>query len=165
MFDFLIHSPVTYYARTTPDHPAFSCKGAELSYAELEGVAQEMAQIERRSSLGVLAGGIAGCGNGSEDSLVVSAAASVGPALEVVADAFEDRARGALDFLNKNWAANIDIPKERVFVGLDAYQRAIDCGVDMVIMASRGSEAHFDFGSVADRVIKCTSIPTVIVPV
>jgi nucleotide-binding universal stress UspA family protein len=35
----------------------------------------------------------------------------------------------------------------------------------MVIMASRGSEAHFDFGSVADRVIKCTSIPTVIVPV
>jgi nucleotide-binding universal stress UspA family protein len=38
-------------------------------------------------------------------------------------------------------------------------------GIDMVIMASRGSESHFDFGSVADRVIKCTSIPTVIVPV
>jgi len=37
--------------------------------------------------------------------------------------------------------------------------------IDMVIMASRGSESHFDFGSVADRVIKCTSIPTVIVPV
>jgi nucleotide-binding universal stress UspA family protein len=37
--------------------------------------------------------------------------------------------------------------------------------IDMVIMASRGSEAHFDFGSVADRVIRCTSIPTVIVPV
>jgi nucleotide-binding universal stress UspA family protein len=35
----------------------------------------------------------------------------------------------------------------------------------MVIMASQGSEAHFDFGSVADRVIKCTSIPTVIIPV
>ncbi len=37
--------------------------------------------------------------------------------------------------------------------------------IDMVIMASQGSEAPFDFGSVADRVIKCTSIPTVIVPV
>jgi nucleotide-binding universal stress UspA family protein len=37
--------------------------------------------------------------------------------------------------------------------------------IDMVIMANRGSEAHFDFGSVADRVIKCTSIPTVIVPI
>jgi nucleotide-binding universal stress UspA family protein len=32
-------------------------------------------------------------------------------------------------------------------------------------MASRGSESHFDFGSVADRVIKCTSTPTLIVPV
>jgi nucleotide-binding universal stress UspA family protein len=38
-------------------------------------------------------------------------------------------------------------------------------GIDMVVMASRGSEAHFDFGTVADRVTKCTSIPTVIVPV
>jgi nucleotide-binding universal stress UspA family protein len=37
--------------------------------------------------------------------------------------------------------------------------------IDMVIMANRGNEAHFDFGSVPDRVIKCTSIPTVIVPV
>lgn len=37
--------------------------------------------------------------------------------------------------------------------------------VDMVIMASRGSESHFDFGSVADRVIKCTDKPTVIIPV
>jgi nucleotide-binding universal stress UspA family protein len=37
--------------------------------------------------------------------------------------------------------------------------------IDIVIMASRGSESHFDFGSVADRVIKCTSTPTVIIPV
>ena len=40
-----------------------------------------------------------------------------------------------------------------------------DEAIDMVIMASQGSEAHFDFGSVADRVIKCTSIPTLIIPV
>jgi nucleotide-binding universal stress UspA family protein len=37
--------------------------------------------------------------------------------------------------------------------------------IDMIIMASRGSESHFDFGSVADRVIKCTSTPTLIIPV
>jgi nucleotide-binding universal stress UspA family protein len=37
--------------------------------------------------------------------------------------------------------------------------------IDLIIMASRGSESHFDFGSVADRVIKCTSTPTLIVPV
>ena len=37
--------------------------------------------------------------------------------------------------------------------------------IDVVIMASRGDESHFDFGSVADRVIKCTDKPTVIIPV
>jgi nucleotide-binding universal stress UspA family protein len=37
--------------------------------------------------------------------------------------------------------------------------------IDIVIMASRGSESHFDLGSVADRVIKCTSTPTLIIPV
>ncbi len=37
--------------------------------------------------------------------------------------------------------------------------------IDIVILASRGSESHFDFGSVAERVIKCTEKPTVIVPV
>jgi len=38
-------------------------------------------------------------------------------------------------------------------------------GIDIVVMASRGSESHFDFGSVADRVIKCTDKPIVIIPV
>ena len=37
--------------------------------------------------------------------------------------------------------------------------------IDIIVMASRGTESHFDFGSVADRVIKCTDKPTVIVPV
>jgi nucleotide-binding universal stress UspA family protein len=35
----------------------------------------------------------------------------------------------------------------------------------MVVMANRGSEAHFDFGSVAERVLKCTPTPIVIIPV
>ena len=38
-------------------------------------------------------------------------------------------------------------------------------GIDIVVMASRGSESHFDFGSVAERVIKCTDKPTIIIPV
>jgi nucleotide-binding universal stress UspA family protein len=37
--------------------------------------------------------------------------------------------------------------------------------IDIVVMASRGSESHFDFGSVSERVVKCTDKPTVIVPV
>jgi len=56
--------------------------------------------------------------------------------LVAVADAFADRASNSLKFLTKEWAANVDVPDDRVFVGLDAYQKAIDCGVDMVIMAT-----------------------------
>jgi nucleotide-binding universal stress UspA family protein len=37
--------------------------------------------------------------------------------------------------------------------------------IDLVIMANRGSESHFDFGSVADHVLKCTTVPVVLIPV
>ena len=43
MFDFLIHSPVTHYARETPNRAAFSFKGSELSYAELDTASNRMA--------------------------------------------------------------------------------------------------------------------------
>ncbi len=56
--------------------------------------------------------------------------------LIAMADAFEDRARGSLDRLKKEWAANIDVPEERIFTELDAHQKALDCGPDMVLMAS-----------------------------
>lgn len=36
--------------------------------------------------------------------------------------------------------------------------------IDLVVMATRGSEDHFDFGSVADRVVKCTTVPVLSVP-
>jgi len=36
--------------------------------------------------------------------------------------------------------------------------------IDLVILTSRGSESHFDFGSVAERVVKSTAAPVVIIP-
>ena len=53
-----------------------------------------------------------------------------------MADAFEDRARGALERIKAEYSAQVDVPADRVFVGLDAYQKAIDCGVDMVLLAT-----------------------------
>ena len=55
-----------------------------------------------------------------------------------VADAFEDR----LDTCLKSLAAaslkdRIDVPKQRQFVGLDAYQQALACGVDLVLLSPR----------------------------
>ncbi|HMA67163.1 MAG TPA: universal stress protein [Desulfosalsimonadaceae bacterium] len=50
----------------------------------------------------------------------------------------------------------------------DPAQKILDLihkeGADLVIMASRGRESHFDFGSVAERVLRCTDIPVLTVP-
>lgn len=56
--------------------------------------------------------------------------------LVAVADAFEDRARGAAGRLAKDFADQVDVPPERVFVGLDAFQKAIDSGVDLVLLGT-----------------------------
>jgi len=55
--------------------------------------------------------------------------------LIAMADAFEDRAMGSLGRL-KNLGEKVDVPKERVFVGFDGYQKVIDSGVDMLIIAT-----------------------------
>jgi len=39
-----------------------------------------------------------------------------------------------------------------------------DHDIDFVVMASCGDEAHFDFGSVADRAVRCARVPVVTVP-
>ncbi|UCH19727.1 MAG: universal stress protein [Deltaproteobacteria bacterium] len=37
--------------------------------------------------------------------------------------------------------------------------------VDLVVMASRGSEGHFDVGSVTQKLLQCSTIPIVTIPV
>ncbi len=37
--------------------------------------------------------------------------------------------------------------------------------IDVVVMTSRGSESHFDFGSVSEKVVKCTTVPILTIPV
>ena len=65
-----------------------------------------------------------------------------------VADAFEDRALACADLLNRTFKAQgkADIPRDRVFVGFDAYQKALDCGVDMVYLGTPPGfrPIHFD---------------------
>lgn len=57
--------------------------------------------------------------------------------LVAVADAFEDRARGCLEQLRREgYAERMDVAPDRVFVGLDAYKKAIDCGVDMILLGT-----------------------------
>ena len=56
--------------------------------------------------------------------------------LVAVADAFQDRIDTALKHLSARLKDRVDVPQERQFVGLDGYQKAIDSGVDMVLLCT-----------------------------
>jgi amino acid adenylation domain-containing protein len=60
MLDFLIHSPVSHFARATPDHPALSFRGQKMSYAELDQASNQLARallasgLEHQDRVGIL---------------------------------------------------------------------------------------------------------------
>ncbi len=56
--------------------------------------------------------------------------------LVAVADAFGTKAAAAIEQLARKNKDKIDVPPDRVFVGLDAYKRAIDVESDLVIIAT-----------------------------
>ena len=56
--------------------------------------------------------------------------------LVAVADAFADRARGSLSYLQREFPEQVKVAPDRVFVGLDAYQKALDSGIDFVLLAT-----------------------------
>jgi len=47
--------------------------------------------------------------------------------LVAMADAFKDRLDSSHGAIKKRFADKVDVPEERKFVGLDAYQKAMDC--------------------------------------
>ncbi len=79
-----------------------------------------------------------GCG-GRGGGAVAQALSTAGPVkLVAMADVFADRIEDSLEYLRRidGVRHRIDVPPARRFVGFDAYQKAIDCGVDMVILTT-----------------------------
>ncbi|HEX3657488.1 MAG TPA: Gfo/Idh/MocA family oxidoreductase [Pirellulales bacterium] len=85
--------------------------------------------------------GLIGCGGRGTGA--VRDALETGERLKVVAmgDAFEDRLASSLKNLenlrkDEKYKDSIDVPKERQFVGFDAYKQVLEAGVDLVILAT-----------------------------
>jgi len=80
--------------------------------------------------------GVIGCGGrgtgAAED--VVNAAPNV--KLVAMGDTFRDHLEDSLAELKEKIADKMDVPEDRCFVGLDAYEKVIGCGVDYVILAT-----------------------------
>jgi len=90
-----------------------------------------------------------GCG-GRGGGAAQQALSTKGPTrLWALADVFEDRVQGTLGNLKRRFAAQVDVPPERQFVGFDAYKKAIDSldKGDVVLLATAPAfrPLHFEY--------------------
>lgn len=82
--------------------------------------------------------GLIGCGGRGSGAASQALKADPGARLVAVADVFAERTERALSNLSKSdeLAAKIAVDDDHRFVGFDAYQKLIDSGVDVVLLAT-----------------------------
>jgi predicted dehydrogenase len=78
---------------------------------------------------------LVGCGGRGTGAAVNALSTKANVKLVAMADAFQDYLDNSLRGIRKSVAKEkVDVPKERQFVGLDAYEKAIAADVDMVLV-------------------------------
>jgi len=82
--------------------------------------------------------GLIGCGGRGTGA--TAQALSTGPnvVLTALGDAFDDRVQRSRKSLgaNEQFGSRVQVPDDACFVGLDAYQKVIDSGVDVVVLGT-----------------------------
>ncbi|MEN6577138.1 MAG: Gfo/Idh/MocA family oxidoreductase [Phycisphaerales bacterium] len=91
-----------------------------------------------RSSGGILKIGLVGCGGRGSGAAAQALSTGEDVVLTAMGDAFADRVQGSRKSLasDENFGKRVKVPDDACFVGLDAYQKVIDSGVDVVLLAS-----------------------------
>lgn len=84
----------------------------------------------------VLKIGLIGCGGRGSGAASQALVADPNVKLWAMADAFEGQIKKSLNNLSKKYSGKMEVPATRQFVGLDAYRKLIDSGVDVVLLAS-----------------------------
>src|SRR6185295_3647987 len=77
-----------------------------------------------------------GCGGRGTGACEQALSTSGKVKLVAMADAFRDSIDDAYAHLSNVRKDRVDVPEDRKFVGFDAYQKAIDSGPDLVILAT-----------------------------
>src|SRR5215212_936304 len=83
--------------------------------------------------------GLVGCGGrgtGAADQICEASKDDPNVKLYALGDLFPDHLDTAAKRLKQNVGAKFDVSDERRFTGFDAYQKVIDSGVDVVILAT-----------------------------
>jgi predicted dehydrogenase len=80
--------------------------------------------------------GLIGCGGRGTGAANQSLNANDTAVIWAMGDAFQDRLTSSADTLKSEKGDRAIVPRERRFVGFDAFQQVIDSGVDMVILTT-----------------------------
>ncbi|MBI4326872.1 MAG: Gfo/Idh/MocA family oxidoreductase [Chloroflexi bacterium] len=80
--------------------------------------------------------GLIGCGGRGTGAAAQALAADRNVILTAMADVFGDRLQGSLNTLKKEAGERVQVAPDHCFVGVDAYQKLIDSGVDVVLLAA-----------------------------
>jgi myo-inositol 2-dehydrogenase / D-chiro-inositol 1-dehydrogenase len=89
-----------------------------------------------RENTDTLRVGLIGCGGRGSGAASQALNADKNVVLTAMGDAFEDQLQKSLQSLQKDHADKVKVTPEKRFVGLDAYQKVIDSGVDVVLLAT-----------------------------
>ncbi len=103
--------------------------------------------------------GLVGCGGRGTGAAKQALNADKNVKLVALADAFESQVQGALKTLkgDSEVGGKVEVEDTKKFVGLDAYQKLIDSGVDLVVLASPPGfrPAHLKAAVAAGKHIFC----------
>ena len=80
--------------------------------------------------------GLVGCGGRGSGAASQALNADPNVVLTAMGDAFEDQLRKSLQSLQKDHGDKVKVTPDTSFVGLDAYQKVINSGVDVVLLAT-----------------------------
>jgi predicted dehydrogenase len=80
--------------------------------------------------------GLIGCGGRGSGAAINAMNSKANVKLVAMADAFKDSLENSLANITKESPNRIDVPENRRFVGLDAYQKLIDSDVDLVLLCT-----------------------------
>src|SRR6056297_2850377 len=77
-------------------------------------------------------------GAGGRGTGAANQALNADPNVELIAvgDIFDDKMNQSLEILNQIHSDKVNVPEERRFIGFDAYQKVLDSGIDVVILAT-----------------------------
>lgn len=80
--------------------------------------------------------GLIGCGGRGTGAAKNALDSDPNVELTALADVFSDRVERSLKLLGQQYGERVKVPQDRQFVGLDAYQKLIASGVDVVLLAT-----------------------------